>query len=116
MIQISPTDRGHRTRKGSGKLIVVRREKNSITVNGHARYEKCGKDIVCAAASILTQNLISSIKELTDDKIEYEIEEGLANIRFFDLSNEGNILINSFFIGICDIATNFPDCVKVVKN
>lgn len=97
-------------------MIIVRREKNSITVNGHARYEKCGKDIVCAAASILTQNLISSIKELTDDKIEYELTEGLAKIEFKDLSGKGKILIDSFFIGICDIATNFPDCVKVVKN
>lgn len=112
---------GKPDRKEGGKLIVVSVKRNSVRVEklrieGHARYEKCGKDIVCAAASILTQNLISSIEELTDDKIEYEMEEGLANIRFLDLSNEGNILINSFFIGICDIATNFPDCVKVVKN
>lgn len=104
---------GKSDRKEGGKLIVVRREKNSITVNGHARYEKCGEDIVCAAASILTQNLIASIEELTDDKIKYELIEGLAKIEFKNLSDKGKILIDSFFIGICDIATNFPNCVKV---
>lgn len=105
-------------RKEGGKLIVVSVKRNSVRVEklrieGHAGYGKCGEDIVCAAVSVLVQNLVASIEELTDDKIEYELTEGLAKIEFKDLSGKGKILIDSFFIGICDIATNFPNCVKV---
>lgn len=94
-------------------MIVVSVTSNRVTVEGHAGYAKSGEDIVCAASSVLTQNLIASIEELTDDKIKYELTEGLAKIEFKDLSDRGKILIDSFFIGICDIATNFPNCVKV---
>ena len=57
-------------------MIEVSRHDGGISVKGHAHYAEPGKDIVCAAVSILVQNLIQSIEELTPDKIEYEIQPG----------------------------------------
>ena len=47
------------------RLIVVYIGKAGITVDGHANYEEPGKDIICAAVSVLAQNLIRSLESLT---------------------------------------------------
>lgn len=74
-----------------------------ITVDGHAGYAEAGKDIICAAVSVLTQNLINSIEALTEDTIKYEIAPGHIKINYVDLSEKGQILVDSFFIGISEI-------------
>lgn len=97
-------------------MIEVNVHKGNITVNGHARGAPYGKDIICASVSVLAQNLIKSIKDLTEDKIEYEISPGWVDIKFGDLSEKSSILIDSFFIGICAIANEYPEHVRVVSN
>ena len=59
------------------------------------------------------QTLIKSIGDLTEDKIEYEISPGRADIHYRDLSEEGMLLVDSFFIGVCSIADEFPDYVRI---
>ena len=94
-------------------MIVVCVRKDGITVNGHANYAETGKDIVCAGVTALIQTLIKSIGDLTEDKIEYEISPGRADIHYGDLSEAGTLLVDSFFIGICQIADEFPDHVRI---
>lgn len=94
-------------------MIAVCVRKDGITVSGHANYAETGKDIVCAGATALTQTLISSMENLTRDKIEYEISPGRADIRYRNLSEEGKLLVDSFFIGICQIASEFPEYIRI---
>ena len=94
-------------------MIAVCVRKDGITVSGHANYAETGKDIVCAGATALTQTLISSVENLTRDKIEYEISPGRADIRYRNLSEEGKLLVDSFFIGICQIASEFPEYIRI---
>ncbi len=94
-------------------MIAVCVRKDGITVSGHANYAETGKDIVCAGATALTQTLISSVENLTRDKIEYEISPGRADIRYRNLSEEGKLLVDSFFIGICQIASEFPEYIWI---
>ena len=95
-------------------MIAVNVRQDGITVSGHAGYAEAGKDIVCAGVTALMQTLIGSIKGLTGDKIQYEISPGRADIYYRDLSEAGRLLVDSFFIGICQIANEFPDNVRVV--
>lgn len=94
-------------------MIAVSVRKDGITVSGHANYAEAGKDIVCAGVSALIQTLIKSIGDLTEDKIEYEISPGRADIHYRDLSDAGKLLIDSFFIGVCAIADEFPDHIRI---
>ena len=94
-------------------MIVVCVRKDGITVNGHANYAETGKDIVCAGVTALTQTLIRALEGLTKDKIEYEISPGRAGMHYGDLSEEGKLLVDSFFIGVCLIADEFPDHVRI---
>lgn len=83
-------------------------------ISGHAGYAPTGSDIVCAGVTALTQELIRSMEGLTDDRIETDIGSGMASIQFGDLSEKGRLLIDSFFIGICMIAEEFPDYVRII--
>ena len=94
-------------------MIAVSVRQDGITVTGHAGYAQSGHDIVCAAVSILTQNLIKSIEDLTDEKIEYSISPGKADIKYGNLSEKSKTLVDSFFIGICMLADEFPDYVRI---
>ena len=94
-------------------MIAVSIRKDGIQISGHADYAETGKDIVCAGVTALTQTLIGSIEDLTRDEIEYEILTGKVDIHYRNLSKEGKLLVDSFFIGVCQIADEFPDHVRI---
>lgn len=95
-------------------MIEISRTENSITILGHAEFAELGKDIVCAGISALVQTLIQSIEELTADAIQYDMQPGTVDIKFGDLSEEAQLLVNSFFIGVQMIANTYPQNVKIV--
>lgn len=95
-------------------MIEVSVWKDGITVSGHAGYAEAGKDIVCAGVTSLVQGLIRSIEDLTSDQIQYDITPGRADIYFRNLSEAGELLVDSFFLGICGIAQDFPEHVKII--
>ena len=94
-------------------MTQIVRYENGIYISGHARYAKLGSDIVCAAISTLAQNLIFSIEELTQDQIKYDIQPALVDIKFKELSAEGKLLVDSFFIGAKNIAEQYPQYVQI---
>lgn len=96
------------------KLIEASVRRDGITVKGHANYAVSGSDIVCSGVTALAQTLIKSIKDLTDDKIEYEISPGRVDIKYGNLSEKSKTLVDSFFIGICMIAEEFPEYVRIM--
>ena len=95
-------------------MIVVSVRLDGITIYGHAGYAEAGKDIVCAGVTALTENLIDSIESLTKDKIQCEISPGRVDIHYKNLSEDGKLLVDSFFLGICGIEQDFPEHVKII--
>ena len=95
-------------------MIAVRVRLDGITIDGHAGYAEAGKDIVCAGVTALTENLIDSIESLTKDEIQYEISPGRVDMHYKDLSEDGKLLVDSFFLGICGIEQDFPEHVKII--
>lgn|SRR5574344_784086 len=73
---------------------------------GHAESARYGKDIVCAAVSILVLNTMNSIEAFTQDKIKYDYDEksGYINFKFVsEISSESKILMNSLVLGLTGI-------------
>lgn len=95
-------------------MTQIRRYKGGITIEGHAGYGEFGSDIVCAAVSVLAQNLIQSIEELTDDTIRYEILPGWVDIKFTRVSRASKLLLDSFWLGIKSISEEYPDNVQIM--
>ena len=84
-------------------MILAKIRDNEISMVGHAGCRKNGVDVVCAAISALTCNLILSLENLTSDKIEYDIDHGMTTIKWQELSDTGKLLIDSWFCGISAI-------------
>ena len=94
-------------------MIAVNVRMDGITIEGHAGYAEPGKDIVCAGVTALVQGLIRSMEDLVSDKISYKISPGRVDIHYWYLSKAGTLLVDSFFIGVCQIASEFPDHVRI---
>ena len=97
-------------------MTQIIRHDNGITVSGHAGYAEPGKDIVCAAVSTLAQTLIASIEDLTQDQITYVIQPGTVDIKHGNLSEQAQLLIDSFFIGCQMVAEQYPEYVRVTQR
>lgn len=65
-------------------------------ITGHADLAPHGKDVVCAGVTTLMQTLIQSIADLTEDKIEYSVSPGRADIKYGNLSEKAKTLVDSF--------------------
>lgn len=98
-------------------MIKVKISSNSIHVVGHANYASHGQDIVCAGISTVVQSLIHSIETLTSDIIKYDMKPGKVHINFEkSLSEDAQLLVDSFFIAVEAIAENYPNHVKVLSR
>lgn len=98
-------------------MITVEVKTNQIAIRGHARAGPKGQDIVCASVSVLFQTLITSIETFTKDKIGYSLKPGDAYLRWNgNLSERAKLLIDSFFIGICGVASAYPENINIKAN
>lgn len=74
-----------------------------FTSKGHADYDDEGRDIICAAVSVLELNLANSVNELTDARFTSEIREdnGDFSFRLIDEDNEkAALLLDSCLLGL----------------
>lgn len=83
-------------------------------MSGHAGYAASGEDIICAAVTALSITLFKSLTDLTEDKIEYDIQPGRVDIKYGDLSEKAKTLVDSFFIGICLVADEFRGYIRIL--
>lgn len=95
-------------------MIEVSVRQDKITVAGHSGYAPPGSDIVCAGVSVLFQTMIKSVLDLTDDRISYNIAPGASDMTYGNLSEKAKTLVDSFFIGVSMIASEYPDHVRMI--
>lgn len=84
-------------------MIEVKIREDGIWMSGHACRRINGQDIVCAAVSALTCNLINSLNHLTDIKIRAETSSGSTAIQWDKMTEQGKLLVDSWFLGMTAI-------------
>lgn len=88
-----------------------------IKVHGHAGYAEHGEDIVCAAVSTLTINLINSLDELVGIKRNFQIDkdDALIDIILYDdeLNEKVQLLMASYVIGVKSVEEVSHGFVKI---
>ena len=97
-------------------MITITRTHGCIKLEGHAGYAPHGTDIVCASVSILLQTFVASVEDLCTDKLKTDITSGNAVIQYRDLTEQAQVLLDSFLIGINMIADSYPSNVRVIDN
>ena len=106
-------------------MIKVNIEKNDdvyyfLKVSGHADFDEYGKDVVCAAVSVLAQTLIESIFSVAKIKdFKYELEGGYIRCNLLNSTlNEHNmyivnILFEMFITGINGVKVSYPEYLEL---
>ena len=93
-----------------------------INVNGHAAYAAAGSDIVCAAVSTLTINTINSIDQFTRDTVTVRQDEDQIvieaefNGKEGDLSPEATLLLQSYEMGVRELAKQYREVQVLIKE
>lgn len=89
-------------------MITILVAKNRIHVSGHANTAPMGADIVCAAVSALTLTLIRGLEEIAHMDLYESVEPGNICIEWQTVNDTGKALIDTWFLGICGIAAEYP--------
>lgn len=77
---------------------------------GHAGYADSGKDIICAAVSVLVLNTMNSIEKFTYDKFKMENDEKSGMIECLFCSKAGvetALLMDSMVLGLQGIEEQY---------
>jgi hypothetical protein len=82
-----------------------------FSVTGHAGFDEEGHDIVCASVSALTVNTVNSLEKFTSDRVITEYcDDGMVKCKLTgNVSPEGELLIKSLRLGLCDIYKQYED-------
>ena len=94
------------------RVIVFKagEEIRGFSCEGHAGYAEHGKDIVCAAASMLSTNTVNAMLKLTSDRPEIKVDQDSAYISCMlkkKPSHDGEMLLKAFDLGVNTIMEQY---------
>lgn len=94
--------------------ITVMRDAHQLPVGfrseGHADYDDEGRDIICAAVSVLELNLANSVAEFTDARFSCRIGEETGTFEFLLADREDEkaaLLLDSCLLGMESIRQQY---------
>lgn len=104
--------------------ITIKHSENRIRgvrIKGHAEAAEHGRDIVCAAVSVLAQTVLLSIVDQIGREIPHRMSSG--NLVFDvpeDLSEEESIrtdaLMRALCLGLTDLSESYREYIKITKE
>ena len=83
---------------------------SGFTCMGHAGFDQSGKDIVCAAISVLVINTINSIEELAAEEIIVDADETAGTIECHfpnEINEKTKLLMASMVLGLKGIEHDY---------
>ena len=88
-------------------------------MDGHAGYSE-GDDIVCASASSAAWMTLNGIENVANVDCGYETADGYVYFVLPDDISQNDkqktdLLLDSFFMYIKELESQFPDCIKVTE-
>jgi uncharacterized protein len=102
------------------KITVKRKKDNSIlgfVVEGHAKYDKSGQDIVCSAVSALSYTTVAGLVNLAGG-CDHQEDEGFMEIFLkedLDASQKqtGSIILETMYIGFKQIENSYRQYIRI---
>lgn len=89
---------------------------SGLEVTGHADLSAAGTDILCAAVSVLSENLGSSLALLLKIPVDIEKRKGFYSVRVEQskLSAGTDLLFHSALLGLRVLSEQFPNRLKLL--
>jgi len=101
--------------------VVIIKSGDSIRgleVSGHARLCEAGTDVLCAAVSVLTENLGASLELLLRVKMDIMAKKGYykATISKKEIGPDTDLLFASALLGLQSLAKDHPDRIQIEEE
>ena len=80
-----------------------------ISCSGHAGYAEEGKDIVCAAISVLVNTALNSIEQFSSAKLDVQMDEANAVIKatIKEADSKCALIIDSMVLGLQNVQSTY---------
>ncbi len=104
------------------KVVFEKKEDKIVgfNISGHAEYDESGKDIVCAAVSMLVYNTIDTMTDLLKlkDYIEYKIDNDLITFKLIkELDEEQeksfNLIMKKLELGVISTVESYNKYIEL---
>ncbi len=78
-------------------------------LSGHAGFDRAGRDIVCAAVSMLVINTVNAIDKFTQDKtlIHEDEKNGVIEFEIEEPSERSSLLLDTMLLGLEDVKRSY---------
>lgn len=100
-------------------MIRIQMTENSLHMNGHAQYENKGKDIVCAAVTILWYAITEKLRK-ENIAIRLQEENGCADIVILEQDEKkrqlAEELMDTMIIGLKSLEEEYPNNIFFEKS
>ncbi len=98
----------------SVNVTFIGKEVKSLTVSGHANYDKYGKDIVCAGVSAVVTGGINALEEQVNN-IEIINEDNKLGVKVINSNEYIQIVLNTILIQLETIEKSYKKYIKITK-
>ena len=90
----------------------------SLQIKGHSLLSNAGTDILCAAISVLSENLANSLRAILNLSITIEEAKGLYMIHLDpDFAyDESDLLFASVILGYRVLAKQYPNRIEIQEH
>ncbi len=106
--------------------VIIKRDNLKHIVGygimGHAGFDEYGKDIVCAAVSILAQSTLTGLAEVAGIDVRYSIDESKGSL-YCDLPSlneddreKADLLLNTMYNGLKSIRDSYPGNLSIKEE
>ncbi len=90
-----------------------------VVLSGHALFDDPGKDIVCAAVSVLAVNTVNALEQFTEDHfiLEQDAEEAEFVIELPDSpTHDARLLMDTLLLGLTAIEAEYGNEYLMIKK
>ena len=98
----------------SVNVTFIGKEVKSLTVSGHANYDKYGKDIVCAGVSAVVTGGINALEGQVNN-IEIINEDNKLGVKVINSNEYIQIVLNTILIQLETIEKSYKKYIKITK-
>ena len=85
---------------------------------GHAGYARAGKDIVCAAVSILSTTCANALESVAGIAPEIEVDDGYMKVSLPEGcdNHDALVILRTFEQGVRDIEASYPKYIQITTR
>jgi uncharacterized protein YsxB (DUF464 family) len=93
---------------------------SGFKAHGHSGFAPAGKDIVCAAVSILAQTAVLGLCHYLGKNVDVEVKEGFLNCHVCPITSkeieQAEIILQTMYLGLTAVKENYGKYVEISKE